>query len=648
MSIIGKNGKPLATGDVSITDLTTLSNHVKAGKIALPEFQRPQVWNDQERKELVISLCLGVPIGSFLLWEFDHQVQKDTEIIEFPGISTQKSNVDYLLVDGQQRMTTLSQLTTSDFGKSFKVEFRKVSSNRTRPILHKIPGIKGVKPYTPDLTTINKKREMLVAELAGSAKIINLEADALKVANTFRNSLNGTSIPVHTFDKNEDRQWVIYVYQTCNLAGKPLNDTDHAEAALGYVYPEIKELSDNFISTLSLWDSEDKDTPRKLLLRGILDELYNTPFFTTCKQKGLDVLNPRIISKKGNQKTNTPEISVPLSKSSVKSAFTNTKRAFTKLHDMFLGSWQIPVGGGKILLENETVVMLAWFREHEKSKTKPTKEEIGLMSKHMMQSMALRPTSGRSTQPMTVNACNYVRDDMAKCWSNIEAEWKLRELKPGDMGNPDAEVAQISKNSLIFHLYKLTLFRNQKAMDLLDSNSKLTSTTPNIEIDHFYPKSRLGHLSEEHSLMKRKDHLANYVVMKQWSNNNKTNDIPDALLTQKKLWPKGDQDKIANFNAHCIPTKPTSTKWVINGKQLFDDLAALRKDISKLKRKCKSKNAKPADIKIWESTIESHEKQKLGISQSIEVQFRQFLQGRSKAMVKLINDMTKEIAKNGF
>ena len=73
-------------GDVSIVTLETLSNHVGTGLIALPEFQRPQVWNNQERKELVISLCLGVPIGSYLLWEYDADFddQKDLLIEEFP------------------------------------------------------------------------------------------------------------------------------------------------------------------------------------------------------------------------------------------------------------------------------------------------------------------------------------------------------------------------------------------------------------------------------------------------------------------------------------------------------------------------------------------------------------------------------------
>ena len=168
----------------------TPRKHVMAGKIALPGFlQRPQVWNDQETcKELVISLC-QVLIGSYLLWEYDLQVQKDTEVVEFPHVDIDKQNVDYLLVDGQQRMTTISQFTTSEFGKSYKVEFRKVSATLTRPVVHKIKAIPKKKPYAPDLSTINKQREIRLCDLAGNAKISSLDSDAKQQADVFRQSL---------------------------------------------------------------------------------------------------------------------------------------------------------------------------------------------------------------------------------------------------------------------------------------------------------------------------------------------------------------------------------------------------------------------------------------------------------------------------
>ena len=80
------NGDNIEAGHPNLIRLGVLINGIKNSKIALPEFQRSQVWSANEKKELVISMCLKIPIGSFLLWEFedDVDVHKDTELRAFP------------------------------------------------------------------------------------------------------------------------------------------------------------------------------------------------------------------------------------------------------------------------------------------------------------------------------------------------------------------------------------------------------------------------------------------------------------------------------------------------------------------------------------------------------------------------------------
>ena len=644
MSLLSTSGKPVTIGDVSITTLETLGKHVIAGKIALPGFQRPQVWNDQERKELIISLCLGVPIGSYLLWEYDSEIQKDTEVVEFPHVKTTKETVDYLLVDGQQRMTTISQLTTSEFGKTYKVEFRKVSANLTRPILHKIKGIPNKKPYTPDLSSINEEREIRLSDLAGNAKISNLDSDAEKQALVFRQSMKGTNVPVHVFSKNDDRQWVVYVYQTCNLAGKPLSDTDHAEAALGYVYPELKDKIDLYTKGLILWKNK-TNTPRKLILRSMLDEIYKSPHFSYCKKHGLDVLDPRIVTTKSNMNKGVPEVSTPLDRKMVENALNLTKRAFTKLQDLFISSWEIQ--NESDLGENEILVMLAWYRQHDKAKSTPSAIQIGEMSKHMMQSMALKITTGGSTQQMTTNGCNHVRKSVKDCWGLIRSDWNYRELQNSDFGNSQTETTQKPHSSLIFHLYKLSIFRNKNAVDLFDS-SQISSSTKNIQIDHFYPFSRLGQVSDNYSLKKRRNHLANFVVMKSWSNNSKKDMIPDYLIGKKKVWPGTDPSKQANFDAHCIPRKSQSGIWIVNGHDRFNELKEHKKQVTSLKRKINSKKASIAQVTVYKTTMNNHIKEIEKLSKSIESQFIQFLNSRSKNMASVVNKMLDDFEKSGF
>ena len=55
-----------------------------------------------------------------------------------------------------------------------------------------------------------------------------------------------------------------------------------------------------------------------------------------------------------------------LNEADVKNAFEITKHAFEKLEDLFISSWEI--NDGSLLLENEIIVMLAWYREYKRKK----------------------------------------------------------------------------------------------------------------------------------------------------------------------------------------------------------------------------------------------------------------------------------------
>jgi len=49
--------------------LHNLLNDIETGIIALPELQRPFVWNNTKVRDLFDSLYKGLPIGYLLLWE---------------------------------------------------------------------------------------------------------------------------------------------------------------------------------------------------------------------------------------------------------------------------------------------------------------------------------------------------------------------------------------------------------------------------------------------------------------------------------------------------------------------------------------------------------------------------------------------------
>lgn len=73
---------------------------IERGSIALPVFQRGYVWNRKQVKELFLSLYKDYPVGSLLVWETEANVK-------IRGSMPESTNYNKLLLDGQQRMTSL-------------------------------------------------------------------------------------------------------------------------------------------------------------------------------------------------------------------------------------------------------------------------------------------------------------------------------------------------------------------------------------------------------------------------------------------------------------------------------------------------------------------------------------------------------------
>ena len=89
-----------ATKGSGMTKLGTILDHVDAGTILLPEFQRGYVWNRDQVRGLMRSLYQGHPVGSFLVWETDAGTTSTRG-------SSRAGGVAHLLLDGQQRITSL-------------------------------------------------------------------------------------------------------------------------------------------------------------------------------------------------------------------------------------------------------------------------------------------------------------------------------------------------------------------------------------------------------------------------------------------------------------------------------------------------------------------------------------------------------------
>jgi uncharacterized protein with ParB-like and HNH nuclease domain len=78
--------------------IETLLSWVKSGEIAIPEIQRPFVWDSSKVRDLMDSLYQGYPIGYVIAWRNPNVKLKDGSLSEGKKV----------LIDGQQRVTALT------------------------------------------------------------------------------------------------------------------------------------------------------------------------------------------------------------------------------------------------------------------------------------------------------------------------------------------------------------------------------------------------------------------------------------------------------------------------------------------------------------------------------------------------------------
>lgn len=96
-----------ANQDISVRQLV---DKVLTKELALPEMQRRYVWNAVKVRDLVDSLYRGYPSGTILVWDAEPTLEERS--LQVSGVQNIEQSSRYLLLDGQQRLTSLTSLLT--------------------------------------------------------------------------------------------------------------------------------------------------------------------------------------------------------------------------------------------------------------------------------------------------------------------------------------------------------------------------------------------------------------------------------------------------------------------------------------------------------------------------------------------------------
>lgn len=97
--------------DTTKEDLKDILRKVDEGRLQLPDFQRDYVWGDEDVRSLIASIAKGFPVGALLTLEAGGSVAFKPRLLA--GVPQTSSAPTELLLDGQQRMTSLYQAAFS-------------------------------------------------------------------------------------------------------------------------------------------------------------------------------------------------------------------------------------------------------------------------------------------------------------------------------------------------------------------------------------------------------------------------------------------------------------------------------------------------------------------------------------------------------
>ena len=226
---------------------------IQAGKIQLPDFQRGWVWEDMRIRELLVSVAQSFPVGAVMMLETGGEVTFEQRGVEGVEPRPKPEDAKWLILDGQQRLTTLTQVlqlkapvkTHNGRGKKLKLYYYWDIEKALQPDADLLDAIVAVddsrqqygqfhREVTLDLST--RERECLAMHfpcnamfdaMAWMVDLSKLNPAKIQQFLEFQQAViarfTGYKVPVIQLLKDTSKEAVCTVFEKVNTGGVPLN-----------------------------------------------------------------------------------------------------------------------------------------------------------------------------------------------------------------------------------------------------------------------------------------------------------------------------------------------------------------------------------------------------------------------------------------
>ncbi len=202
--------------------IETILVWVKSGEIAIPEIQRPFVWDSSKVRDLMDSLYQGYPIGYIIAWRNPNVKLKDGSLSEGKKV----------LIDGQQRITALTAAILGEYviNKNYQRVKIKIAFN---PIEERFevqnPAILKDKIWLHDITDAFSGKISLL-KLVRDYLALNPDVDEDLIENSFSRLISIVKKPIGMIElaPELDIETVTEIFIRINSKGVVLSQADFA------------------------------------------------------------------------------------------------------------------------------------------------------------------------------------------------------------------------------------------------------------------------------------------------------------------------------------------------------------------------------------------------------------------------------------
>lgn len=258
-------------------NLATLIQQIDMGIIGLPDIQRPFVWPDTKVRDLFDSMYKGYPVGYFLFW-----ANANVENTKGIGVAEKQKHPNLLIVDGQQRLTSLyavikaqeiirenyerAQIVIAFNPLEEKFEIPDASIKRNPRYFQNISQL-----WQADVN-IFKLINDFVSQLKKSVEITSEEEEHIQNALMQLKGLENYPFSALELSPNISEEQVADVFVRINSQGKTLNQADFILTLMSVFWEEGRRDLEEFCKQCRL-PSKDAASPFNYLIDPSPDQM---------------------------------------------------------------------------------------------------------------------------------------------------------------------------------------------------------------------------------------------------------------------------------------------------------------------------------------------------------------------------------------